>query len=87
TNLALLQLLWSMLNGSFLSSRGAIFPAMKASGFDDEEIRRGWAAMRYGVWRIDDLLTAWRTYVQAKGHWQIHEYEGYRPISADITAF
>lgn len=87
TNLALLQLLWSMLNGSFLGSRGAIFPAMKASGFDDDEIRRGWAAMRYGIWRIDDLLTAWRNYVQAKGHWQIHEYEGYRPISADITAF
>jgi hypothetical protein len=87
TNLALLQLLWSMLNGSFLSSRGAIFPAMKASGFDDDEIRRGWAAMRYGIWRIDDLLTAWRTYVQTEGHWQIHEYEGYRPISADITAF
>lgn len=87
TNLALLQLLWSMLNGSFLSSRGAIFPAMKASGFEADEIRRGWAAMRYGIWRIDDLLTAWRTYVQAKGHWQIHEYEGYRPISADITTF
>ena len=34
TNLALLQLLWSMLNGSFLKSRGAIFPAMKMSGFD-----------------------------------------------------
>lgn len=87
TNLALLQLLWSMLNGSFLGSRGAIFPAMKASGFDDDEIRRGWAAMRYGIWRIDDLLIAWRNYVQAKGHWQIHEYEGYRPISADISAF
>ena len=42
TNLALLQLLWSMVNGSFLTSRGAIFPAMKASGFSEEEIRRGW---------------------------------------------
>ena len=28
TNLALLHLLWSMLNGSFLASRGAIFPAL-----------------------------------------------------------
>lgn len=87
TNLALLQLLWSMLNGSFLISRGAIFPAMKASGFDNEEIRRSWAAMRYGIWRIDDLITAWRHYVVEQGHWQIREYEGYRPISADITTF
>ena len=87
TNLALLQLLWSMLNGSFLISRGAIFPAMKASGFDDNEIRRGWAAMRYGIWRIDDLIAAWRTYVFAQGRWQLYEYEGYRPVSADITTF
>jgi len=87
TNLALLQLLWSMVNGSFLTSRGAIFPAMKASGFTEEEIRRGWVAMRHGVWRIDELLSAWRNYVQEQGRWQGHEYEGYRPVAADITAF
>ena len=28
TNLALLHLMWGILNGSFLSSRGAIFPAL-----------------------------------------------------------
>lgn len=87
TNLALLQLLWSMLNGSFLTSRGAIFSGMQASGFSPAEIRRGWAAMRYGIWRIDDLLSAWRQYVQEQGRWQAHEYEGYRPVAADITAF
>lgn len=87
TNLALLQLLWSMVNGSFLASRGAIFPAMKASGFTTEEIRRGWAAMRSGIWRIDDLLSSWRAYVQGQGRWQTHAYEGYRPVAADITAF
>lgn len=87
TNLALLQLLWSMLNGSFLTSRGAIFSGMQASGFGEGEIRRGWAGMRYGIWRIEDLLAAWRDYVQAQGRWQAHEYEGYRPVAADITAF
>ena len=40
TNLALLHLIWSILNGSFLSSRGAIFPALQDSGFSPEEIRR-----------------------------------------------
>ena len=87
TNLALLQLLWSMLNGSFLGSRGAIFPAMQASGFSPREIRRSWTALRYGQWRIDDLLAAWREYVQEEGQWEGHEYEGYRPVAADITAF
>jgi hypothetical protein len=60
---------------------------MKASGFTEEEIRRGWAAMRHGVWRIDELLSSWRNYVQEQGRWQGHEYEGYRPVAADITAF
>ena len=33
TNLALLQLMWTILNGSFLPSRGAIFPALKAKQY------------------------------------------------------
>ena len=87
TNLALLQLLWSILSGSFLPSRGAIFPGLQLSGFNEDESRRSWAAMRHGVWRIDDLLSSWRSYVQGEGQWVSHEYEGYRPVAADITAF
>ena len=30
TNLALLHLMWGILNGSFLGSRGAIFPALQS---------------------------------------------------------
>jgi hypothetical protein len=87
TNLALLQLLWSIVNGSFLPSRGAIFPGLQVSGFTKEESRRSWTALRHGVWRIDDLLSSWRGYVQGEGRWVAHEYEGYRPVAADITAF
>lgn len=87
TNLALLHLLWSMLNGSFLASRGAIFPALQASGFTKSEIRRSWTALRHGQWHIDELLIAWRRHVQSDGQWQAHEYEGYRPVAADLTAF
>jgi hypothetical protein len=87
TNLALLHLLWSILNGSFLPSRGAIFPGLKLSGFTAEESRRSWTAMRHGVWRIDDLLASWRNYVQSQDQWEPHEYDGYRPVAIDITAF
>lgn len=87
TNLALLQLLWSIVNGSFLLSRGAIFPGLQLNGFSKDESRRSWAAMRYGVWRIDDLLTSWGRYVQGEGRWVSHDYEGYQPVAADITAF
>lgn len=87
TNLALIHLMWSILNGSFLGSRGAIFPALQENGFSPEEIRRSWQAMRYGAWNIDNLLHSWRNYVKQQGEWQVHEYEGYRPLAVDLTAF
>lgn len=73
TNLALLQLMGMILNGSFLQSRGAIFPALKANGFTAEKSRRIWSAFRHGVWRIHDCLAQWRGYVEAEGQWQSHE--------------
>ena len=48
TNIGLVRILWVMVNGSFLRSRGAIFSALHLSGFDAQEIRRSWAAVRYG---------------------------------------
>ena len=87
TNLGLLYLLWSMLNGSFLSSRGAIFPALQASGFEEGQIRRSWSALRYGAWTIEKLIEAWRGHVLTEGKWQAHRYEGYRPLAVDWTAF
>ena len=87
TNLALLQLLWRIVSGSFVPSRGAIVPGLQLSGFSKDESRRSWTAMRYGVLRIDDLLTSWRSYVKGQGRWVGHDYEGYQPVAADITAF
>ena len=87
TNLALLQLMWTILNGSFLQSRGAIFPALKANGFTPEESRRIWSAFRHGVWRINECIDHWRTYVLTEGQWKSHSYEGYHPVPVDWTAF
>ena len=87
TNLGLLYMLWSMLNGSFLSSRGAIFPALQASGFDEQMSRRSWSAFRYGAWTIEKLIEVWRRHVLSEGQWQSHRYEGYRPLAVDWTAF
>lgn len=87
TNLALLQLMWTILNGSFLQSRGAIFPALKANGYTPEESRRIWGAFRHGVWQINHCIAHWRAYVLDEGKWESHEYEGYRPVAVDWTAF
>lgn len=87
SNVGLLHMLWAMLNGSFLSSRGGIFPALQASGFDEETSRRSWAAFRYGSWVIGELIGVWRRYVWGQGKWQAHRYEGYRVVAVDWTAF
>lgn len=87
TNVGLLYMMWAMLNGSFLRSRGGIFPALQASGFDAGTSRRSWAAFRYGSWTIGELVGVWRGYVLGQGKWQAHLYEGYRVLAVDWTAF
>ena len=87
TNFALLQLMWVMLQGQLLVSRGGIFPALIAGGFSWPVARRCWAAMRYGAWESSDLIEAWRKYVETQGIWQEHEHNGYRGVAVDLTAF
>lgn len=87
TNLGLLYILWAMLNGSFLSSRGAVFPALQESGFNEGQMRRSWSAMRKGSWTIEKLIAVFRSHVLSEEKWVEHRYEGYRPLSVDWTAF
>jgi hypothetical protein len=87
TNLALLQLMWVMLQGRLLVSRGAIFPALIAGGFSWREARRCWRALRYGAWASQALIKTWAEYVVSAGVWQEHQYDGYRGVAVDVTAF
>ncbi|MBV7331398.1 hypothetical protein KFU94_24810 [Chloroflexi bacterium TSY] len=53
TNVNVMRLMWAMLNGSFLKSRGAIHSALKESGFEDEELRRSWwSSMDHGISQV-----------------------------------
>jgi len=87
TNLALLQFLWMLISGALLPQRGALFPALKASGLSDGATRRAWAAFRGGVWQIAILLRLWQGHIQGLPGWQERRYEGYRVVTADVTAF
>lgn len=87
TNLALLYVLWALLSGAFLSSRGALFPALLTLGLSAVQIRRSSQAVRAGAWSSDELVTRWRTWVAGHSSWQPHSYEGYQPLPVDITAF
>lgn len=87
TNVGLLRILWVMVNGSFLSSRGAVFSALQLNGFEAQELRRSWAALRYGVWDVNDLLEQWQLYVKSQNQWRVRRYERYQVLSVDITGF
>ena len=87
TNLALLQFLWMLVSGALLPQRGALFPALKASGLSDPAIRRAWAAFRGGVWQTAVVLRLWQAQIEGLPGWQVHRHEGYRAIVVDTTAF
>jgi hypothetical protein len=76
-----------LVSGALLPQRGAIFPALKATGLSDKATRRAWAAFRGGVWQTTNLLLHWRDQIRSLPDWHVHRHEGYRAITADITAF
>jgi len=85
TNLGLFHLLWMLLSGRLLHSRGAVMPGLAACGLAEAAVRRAWAALAYGRWRTAGLLAAWQQVVQAEGHWQAHRQGGYCPVACALT--
>ena len=72
TNLAMMHVFWALLSGQLLSSRGALFPALKAIGLEDDCVRRGWTAVHSGVWDTTTLIVQWNKHVEGLPEWQRH---------------
>ena len=87
TNLGLLHLLWMLVSGQLLASRGAVIPGLSACGLSDRAIRRAWAALGQGGWARRQLLARWAMTVAAEGRWQPHAHGGYCPVGVDVTGF
>lgn len=87
TNLGLLHLVWMVLCGKLLVSRGAIIPGLSAVGLSERAVRRAWAALGHGGWTSQRLVKQWARVVEAEGFWQPHQHGGYQPVAVDITAF
>jgi hypothetical protein len=87
TNLGLFWLLWALISGRFLLSRGAVFPALADGGLPADAVRRSGAALAYGRWTIQPLVQAWHHVVQQEGRWRAHRYEGFRPVACDLVGF
>src|SRR5256885_826497 len=60
TNLGLFRLLFALLSGRLLASRGALFPALSDLGLCPAAVRRAEAALCYGRFDVGDLLLAWQ---------------------------
>jgi hypothetical protein len=87
TNLGLFWLLWALISGRFLLSRGAVFPALADGGLSADAVRRSGAALAYGRWAIKPLVRAWQQVVQQEGRWHAHRDEGFRPVACDLVGF
>lgn len=87
TNLAMLYFLWMLISGALLPSRGAIIPALKSIGLSDAETLRSWAAFGGGVWNVNEMGSVLGAHVRKMSEWKEHRYEGYLPLTVDITAY
>lgn len=87
TNLNLFNILWAMVSGRFLLSRGTVHLALKISGCSDGEIRRASSSLRTGQWQIGELITNWRRYVHQETEWERRTYAGWYAVSADVVVF
>lgn len=87
TNLGLLHVLWAICSGQLLTQRGALIPALAATGLDDRTVRRAWSAVARGRWQCARMVAALATLVKKEARWQAHVHGGYKPVACDLTAF
>ena len=45
TNLGMVQLLWMLVSGPLLATRGAVIPGLSACGLSRRAVRRAWGAL------------------------------------------
>src|SRR5215210_6803983 len=87
TNLGLVLVLWMLLTGRLLATRGAVIPGLSALGCSPAGVRRSWAAVGQGAWTAERLLANWARWVEQEGVWQPHTVDGYHPVAGDTTGF
>jgi hypothetical protein len=76
TNLGMLHLLWMLVGGRLLTTRGAVIPGLDACGLSRRAVRRAWAALGTGDWTSEHLLRQWARLVGDEGRWQACSHGG-----------
>jgi len=85
TTLGLFPLLWMLLSGRLLRSRGAVIPGLAALGLAEEAVRRAWAALADGQWHAAPVLEAWAPRVREEQALHAHQDGGSRPVACDLV--
>ncbi|MCL5995833.1 MAG: hypothetical protein M1546_07225 [Chloroflexi bacterium] len=87
TNLGLLRVLWALVSGQLLATRGALIPALAKIGLSDAEVMQAWSAFANGRWETHRLVMTWDKWVRQDGHWESSQYGGYRVKAVDLMGF
>jgi hypothetical protein len=87
TNLALAHLLFTLLAGHLLQSRGALFPALSAAGLNQKQTCRAVAALREGTWKVQSLLERLHLLLRQEGKAQPVQIGNWKPLLLDWVGF
>jgi len=87
TTLGMAHLLWTLLSGQLLQSRGALFPALSQAGLSAREARQAEAALRGGRWKMQHLLTRLAWIIQRERRATRVEIAALRPLLIDWVGF
>jgi hypothetical protein len=84
TNLAIWHVLMTVMSGRLLGGRGAIIPALSASGLDWQATMRAWRGAGSGVWQANEMLKRLNEEVASEGEWEALKIGG-RQVKAYDT--
>ncbi len=87
TNLAIWHVLMTLMSGRLLASRGAIIPALSASGLNQQASVRAWRGAAVGAWQANELLKGLHEQVIAEQQWEALQIGGRSVKAYDTVGF
>lgn len=87
TNLAIWHVVMTLMSGRLLASRGAIIPALSASGLDQQATVRAWRGAAVGAWQANEMLKGLNEQVIAEQEWEALKIGGRSVKAYDTVGF
>jgi len=87
TNQGVLHLLWTIITGKLLTSRGAVFPALQDVGLNARQCRRAEATLREGKVNQSRLLDRLAQLIRKENQATLVSIEGWKPLLIDWVGF